>query len=51
MNEDMILFIREWNAYFNMSVYWAYMHIFQPQLCMGKTMTMQVIHLKVNKPL
>lgn len=29
-----------------MSIYWAYVYILQPQFCMGKSMTVQVIHLK-----
>lgn len=32
-------------AYFNMPIHWAYVHILQPQLCMGKSMAVQVIHL------
>lgn len=32
-------------AYFNMSIHRAYVHILQPQLCMGKSMAVQVIHL------
>lgn len=32
-------------THFNMSIHWAYVHILQPQLCVGKSMAVQVIHL------
>lgn len=33
------------HTHFDMSVNWANMQIFKSQLCMGKSMAVQVIHL------
>lgn len=37
-------------SYFNMSIKRTYMYIFQPQLCMSKSMAVQIIDLRrLNK--